>query len=121
MHGLNYGLGTRDIIGWLIRGKILLFSAPQTQTNSSLVLVYPFCYLGTHSIIAMPIAMFNRLLLFTGNLTLFGSVANLIVSQKSKETLSYRLTFWKFLRFGFITTVPILVIGVIFLYGLLQV
>jgi Na+/H+ antiporter NhaD/arsenite permease-like protein len=34
-----------------------------------------------------------------GNLTLFGSVANLIVAEAANE-LGYKLTFWEYLRFG---------------------
>ena len=36
-----------------------------------------------------------------GNLTLFGSVANLIVSQKAMETVQYPMTFMTFLNLDF--------------------
>ncbi|XP_013415632.1 silicon efflux transporter LSI3 [Lingula anatina] len=54
-----------------------------------------------------------------GNLTLFGSVANLIVAQKSLQTLKFRLTFWAYLKYGFVTTMIICLLGVGIIYGLL--
>ncbi len=43
-----------------------------------------------------------------GNLTLIGSIANLLVAEKARgSALKYRLTFWKYLRFGFISTIII--------------
>lgn len=56
-----------------------------------------------------------------GNLTLFGSVANLIVAQKGQQTLKRRLTFCGYLRFGFVTTLLNVVVGVVLLYGFLRV
>jgi Na+/H+ antiporter NhaD/arsenite permease-like protein len=44
-----------------------------------------------------------------GNLTLFGSVANLIVAEAASE-LGYKLTFWEHLRFGAPLTVCTLVL-----------
>ncbi|MGI2903973.1 anion transporter [Tolypothrix sp. VBCCA 56010] len=44
-----------------------------------------------------------------GNLTLFGSVANLIVAEAANE-LGYKLTFWEHLRFGAPLTVCTLVL-----------
>lgn len=55
----------------------------------------------------------------SGNLTLFGSVANLIVAQKSLQTLRFRLTFWAYLKYGFVTTMIITIFGVCVIYGLL--
>ena len=43
-----------------------------------------------------------------GNFTLIGSVANLIVAEKARSTADYRLTFWRYLRFGAISTTIIL-------------
>ena len=56
-----------------------------------------------------------------GNLTLFGSVANLIVAQKSVQTLDFRLTFFAYLRYGFITTLILISVGILMLYGCLQI
>jgi Na+/H+ antiporter NhaD/arsenite permease-like protein len=46
-----------------------------------------------------------------GNLTLFGSVANLIVAEAAIE-LGYKLTFWQHLRFGF----PLTLLTLLFAY-----
>lgn len=56
-----------------------------------------------------------------GNLTLFGSVANLIVAQKAHSTIGYRLGFFEYLKFGFVTTLILSVIGMAVIYGLLHV
>ena len=43
-----------------------------------------------------------------GNLTLIGSIANLLVAEKARGSPErYRLTFWRYLRFGFISTLII--------------
>ncbi len=56
-----------------------------------------------------------------GNLTLFGSVANLIVAQKSQQTLDFRLTFFGYLSYGFITTLILIPVGILMLYGCLKI
>lgn len=56
-----------------------------------------------------------------GNLTLFGSVANLIVAQKGQQTIKYRLTFFGYLRYGFFTTLINSVVGMLILYGFLRI
>ncbi len=43
-----------------------------------------------------------------GNFTLIGSVANLIVAEKARGTIGYRLSFWNYLKFGSISTTIIL-------------
>ena len=35
-----------------------------------------------------------------GNFTLIGSIANLIVAEKARSSADYRLTFWRYLKFG---------------------
>ena len=35
-----------------------------------------------------------------GNFTLIGSVANLIVAEKARGTVDYRITFWNYFKFG---------------------
>ena len=45
-----------------------------------------------------------------GNLTLVGSVANLIVAERARER--YDLGFWEYLRFGVISTLGALLVGV---------
>jgi Na+/H+ antiporter NhaD/arsenite permease-like protein len=44
-----------------------------------------------------------------GNFTLIGSIANLIVAEKAlKPPAKYKLTFWNYIKFGFISTFIIL-------------
>ena len=43
-----------------------------------------------------------------GNFTLIGSVANLIVAEKARSTADYRLSFFTYLRYGFVSTTFIL-------------
>lgn len=51
-----------------------------------------------------------------GNFTLIGSVANLIVAEKARTCGNYRLTFWTYLKFGFITTSIVLFVGLPVVY-----
>jgi len=56
-----------------------------------------------------------------GNLTLFGSVANLIVAQKAlTSSIKYRFDFWTYFKYGFFTTILFSLIGMAIIYGLLQ-
>lgn len=55
-----------------------------------------------------------------GNLTLFGSVANLIVAQKARETTDFTLSFWAYLKYGFVTTLVIVTTGAFIISALLQ-
>ena len=43
-----------------------------------------------------------------GNFTLIGSVANLIVAEKARSSADYRLTFWNYLKFGFVSTIVVI-------------
>ena len=43
-----------------------------------------------------------------GNFTLIGSVANLIVAEKARGTIDYRITFWNYFKFGGISTCVVL-------------
>lgn len=45
-----------------------------------------------------------------GNLTLVGSVANILVAETAKD--AYTLGFWEYLRFGAVSTVLVLTVGV---------
>lgn len=51
-----------------------------------------------------------------GNLTLVGSVANLIVVSRSKSW--YSLSFWEYFRFGFPSTIVICVVGIVIVKGM---
>ena len=52
-----------------------------------------------------------------GNLTLVGSVANLIVVERAKKY--YVLSFWEYFRFGFGTTLVVAVLGIAIIKGML--
>ena len=43
-----------------------------------------------------------------GNFTLIGSVANLIVAEKARGTVDYRISFWNYFKFGGISTCVVL-------------
>ena len=51
-----------------------------------------------------------------GNFTLIGSVANLIVAEKARNTIGYRLTFLEYFKFGFISTLVVLFSGLPIIY-----
>ncbi len=51
-----------------------------------------------------------------GNFTLIGSVANLIVAEKARNVADYRLTFWEYFKFGFCSTLLVLLIGTPIVY-----
>ena len=51
-----------------------------------------------------------------GNFTLLGSVANLIVAEKGRTCGNYHLTFWTYLKFGFLTTLIVLFAGLPVVY-----
>ncbi|CAF1642830.1 unnamed protein product, partial [Didymodactylos carnosus] len=70
---------------------------------------------GDHLNLILYLAFVSTL---AGNLTLFGSVANLIVAQKSLATINHRFTFWIYLKFGFITTIILSLVGLFTIYGL---
>lgn len=43
-----------------------------------------------------------------GNFTLIGSVANLIVAEKARSAVDYRISFWNYFKFGGISTCVVL-------------
>ena len=43
-----------------------------------------------------------------GNFTLIGSVANLIVAEKARSSIDFRLTFWNYIVFGMVSTTIVL-------------
>ncbi|XP_073393748.1 silicon efflux transporter LSI2-like [Physcomitrium patens] len=52
-----------------------------------------------------------------GNLTLVGSAANIIVCEKARTdpNKSYNLTFWEHLKFGFVSTLVVIFVGLPFI------
>ncbi len=51
-----------------------------------------------------------------GNFTLIGSIANLIVAEKARKCANYPLTFFEYLKFGFVSTVIVLFAGLPVVY-----
>lgn len=43
-----------------------------------------------------------------GNYTLIGSIANLIVAEKAKSVANYQVTFFRYIRFGFVSTLCVM-------------
>ena len=109
--------GTIDVdtvVGLVVYSLIVLVGS-NTVSNVPLVLL-----LGP-SIPALSNPFESWLLLsfvstVAGNLTLVGSVANLIVASRAKAW--YTLTFWEYARFGFPTTLLVTVVGVLVVKGM---
>lgn len=51
-----------------------------------------------------------------GNFTLIGSIANLIVAEKARSCTGYNLTFFNYLKFGFISTLIVIFSGLPIVY-----
>ncbi|CAF4240949.1 unnamed protein product [Adineta steineri] len=74
---------------------------------------------GDHLSLVLYLAFITTI---AGNLTLFGSVANLIVAQKAlTSSLQHKFDFWTYLKFGFLTTILLSLVGTFIIYGLLRV
>lgn len=54
----------------------------------------------------------------SGTFTLLGSVTNLIVAEKARSIANYRLTFFRYLMFGFFSATAVLFIGLPIVYFL---
>jgi len=73
---------------------------------------------GDHLSLVLYLAFLTTI---AGNLTLFGSVANLIVAQKAlASSIKHRFNFWSYFKFGFPTTILLSLVGMFILYGLLD-
>ncbi len=118
--------------GALLSGAASLSGKPLTLGNtfivsglsllgSNLFSNVPFVLIAGHWVKTMLHPGFSWLLLsltstFAGNLTLFGSVANLIVARTAQKSVS--LSFIQFLKVGIPVTVVTTTVGVLLLYGL---
>ena len=101
-----------------IAGVTLLGSnifSPYLFTLTFLELLEP-CHEQLHFVLY--VAWFASI---AGNLTLFGSVSNVITVQKARQTLDFRLSFWKHLRFSFVMSLISGVCGLCLMYGILQI
>ena len=56
-----------------------------------------------------------------GNLTLFGTVSNIIVAQRARQSVDFKLTNWIYLRFTFLTTLVYIFSGLCLIYGTQQI
>jgi len=93
-----------------------------TIIGSNIFSNVPFVLMGSHWVSQMSNPKFVWLLLalastFAGNLTLFGSVANVIVAQRAQQRAPLR--FMDFLRVGVPITMVTTAVGVLLLWGFL--
>jgi len=107
-------LGTQAGLGSVVKWSTA------TLLGSNIFSNVPFVLIAGHWVEKMSEPKLFWLLLaltstFAGNLTLFGSVANLIVAQRSRK--SVQLSFWDFLRAGVPVTLLTTVIGVAILWA----
>jgi Na+/H+ antiporter NhaD/arsenite permease-like protein len=101
---------------------IVLFSALMT-IGSNLISNVPMVLLtGPHLTELGSAQMGWVLLAFTttvaGNFTLIGSVANIIVAERARD--SYTLGFFEYLRFGLLSTILVLVAGVTIIFFIMR-
>jgi len=111
-HCIN-ALGTHTDIG-----NIVKWSAT-TVIGSNIFSNVPFVLIAGHWVDRVQDPKFFWMLLaltstFAGNLTLFGSVANVIVAQRAQDKCS--LSFWDFLRVGVPVTLITTIVGVAMLW-----
>ena len=102
-----------------VRFLLNIFIFGITILGSNLVSNVPFVMLIRVAVDALPDAKSFWLLLamastFAGNLTLMGSVANLIVAESAKKKAT--LSFTEFLKVGVPTTIVSTLIGVCWLW-----
>ena len=127
------------IISFLYRVALSLDSATLIDMKS-LFLFYIFTLIGSNVFSNVPLTLLVleqvprtgdhlSLILYlafvttiAGNLTLFGSVANLIVAQKAlTSSIKHRFDFWTYFKYGFVTTIILSIVGMFIIYGLIQV
>ena len=101
------------LISGEINRQICIFSAV-TLVGSNLLSNVPFVLLASHSVphLNNP-ELFWFLLAFVstiaGNLTIFGSVANMIVAETAGDKC--KISFWEFASFGIPSTIICITIG----------
>lgn len=106
-----------QLINGDLANQVWVFSGI-TLAGSNLLSNVPFVLLASQSIPSLSNPdMFWCLLAYVGttagNLTIFGSVANMIVAETSRDEC--KMTFWGFARFGIPTTILSLILGVLIL------
>lgn len=105
---LIYGTTTQQI--WTFSGV--------TLAGSNLLSNVPFVLIASHSVPSLSNPeLFWCLLAFVstiaGNLTIFGSVANMIVAETAGDRC--KISFWEFAKFGAVSTILCLTAGIIIL------
>lgn len=131
-----YGLNSTQIPKLVWQRIGLSASGGLNKSFSNYVIFYIFIVLGSNIFSNVPLTIIvlellspcvNQLDLvlylgwlatIAGNLTLFGSVANLIVAQKSLTTIDYRFGFFEYLEFGLLTTIILSVFGMVIIFCL---
>ena len=56
----------------------------------------------------LPALLLGWVSTIAGNYTLIGSIANLIVAEKARSVANYQLTFLRYIRFGFVSTLCVM-------------
>ena len=109
------------LISGEITKQIWVFSGV-TLVGSNLLSNVPFVLLASHSIPSLNNPeLFWCLLAYVstiaGNLTIFGSVANMIVAETAGDRC--KISFWEFARFGIPSTLICIAVGVLILSAIL--
>jgi Na+/H+ antiporter NhaD/arsenite permease-like protein len=96
---------------------ILMTIGSNVVSNVPLVMLTgPYLHqLGAHELGWVLLAFTTTV---AGNLTLLGSVANIIVAERARDY--YTLGFLEYLRFGLVSTVAVLAVGVLMIRGLMS-
>ena len=106
-----------NLISGEMAKQISIFSVV-TLIGSNLLSNVPFVLLASHSVPSLTNPnLFWCLLAFVstiaGNLTIFGSVANMIVAETAGDKC--KISFWEFARFGIPSTLLCITVGVLVL------
>ena len=107
---------TLDRAGGLARFSLLMTLGSNLVSNVPMVLLTG-PYLGNLGAASLGWVLLAFTTTIAGNLTLIGSVANIIVAEQAKDV--YHLGFWEYLRFGAVSTLLVLAAGVPVIYWLL--
>jgi Na+/H+ antiporter NhaD/arsenite permease-like protein len=106
-------------LGYSKASGLLLFTALMTVGSNIISNVPMVLMTGPHLGMLGSLEQGWILLAFTttvaGNFTLIGSVANIIVAETARE--HYSLGFFEYLRFGIVSTILVLGVGVVIIHG----
>jgi Na+/H+ antiporter NhaD/arsenite permease-like protein len=123
LYRVGLGLNTASLTD--IKSLLLFFAFTIVGSNVfsnvplTLLVLEQVPVTGNHLNLILQLAFLTTV---AGNLTLFGSVANLIVAQKALASpLKHRFDFLTYLKFGFPTTILFSFVGMFIIFGLTQV